>query len=97
MKTIKEDDQREHNWLELNFDLDVLHLIDKGDLEECAKVAHAVAFELVPLNGDKDLVVHQILDGSAAGCLLVSAQLATELPLPARGGCRIAICARVFR
>lgn len=68
-----------------------------SSVKECAKVAHAVAFELVSLNGDKDLVVHQILNGSAAGRLLVSAQLAIELPLPARGGRRIAVCARVFR
>lgn len=33
IKTIKEDDQREHDWLELSFDLGVLHLIDKGDSE----------------------------------------------------------------
>lgn len=50
-------------------------------VEKGAEVAHAVTSELVSLNGDEDLMVHQVLDGSAAGRLLVSAQLTTELPL----------------
>lgn len=51
-------------------------------VEKGAKVAHAIAPELVSLNRDKDLVLHQILDRSAAGRLLVSAQLTIKLPLP---------------
>lgn len=62
-----------------------------------AKVAHAVAFELVSLEGDKDLVVFQTLGSSPAGRLLVSAQLMTELPLPARRGSAVTIRAGLCR
>lgn len=51
--------------------------------EKGAEVAHAVASELVSLDRDENLMVHQILHGSATGRLLVSAQLPTKLPLPA--------------
>lgn len=57
-----------------------------SSVEKGAEVTHAVASELVSLNGDKDLVVHQVLDGSAAGRLLVSAQLTNKSPLTAGGG-----------
>lgn len=50
------------------------------------KIAQAVAPELVSLNGNKDVVLHQILDGSRTGNLFVSAQLTIKLPLLCRGG-----------
>lgn len=64
--------------------------------EESTKVAPAVPFELVLLDRNKDLVLHQVLDRSAAGRLLVSAQLAAELPLPACDGGHVSICAAAF-
>lgn len=50
-------------------------LVEKG-----AEVAHAIAPELVSLNRDKDLVLQEILDCSAAGQPLDSAQLMIKLP-----------------
>lgn len=42
-------------------------------VEKGAKVTHAIASELVSLNRDKNLVLHQILHCSATGGLPVSA------------------------
>lgn len=58
---------------------------DKISVEKGAQVTHTIAPELVSLDGDKDLVVHQILHSSAAGGLLGSAELPTKLPLPGWG------------
>lgn len=65
-------------------------MMDSGEVrqpsvEEGAKVPQAVALELVPLDGGKDLVLRQVVVHSAARRLLAPAQLAAELPLPGRG------------
>lgn len=55
-------------------------------IEKGTEITQAIAPELVSLDGNKDVVLHQILDGSRPGDLFVSAQLTIKLPLPARGG-----------
>lgn len=65
-------------------------------IEKGAKITQAVALELVSLNGNKDVVLHQVLDGSRTGHLFVSAQLTVKLPLLPRGGGSAALRA-VFR
>lgn len=61
-----------------------------SSVEKGAKVARAVALELVPLDGGEDLVLRQVVVHAAARRLLVPTQLSGELPLPGRGGGRSA-------
>lgn len=61
-------------------------------IEKGAKITQAIAPELVSLNGNKDVVIQQILDSPRTRHLLVSVQLPIKLPLLCRGGGDAGVC-----
>lgn len=62
-------------------------------IEKGTKITQAIASELVSLNGNKDVFLHEILNGSCTGDLFVSTQLTIKLPLLSRSGGHAALCA----